>query len=72
MYFYISYRKMPFQSEKQRKLCWYLYHKAKQEGREPNWDCYEWSRHTPKNKKLPIRKLSKKQSKKQSKRSIKK
>lgn len=38
----------PFVSEAQRRACY-----AKD---DPNWDCHEWSAHTPKGKKLPKRK----------------
>lgn len=35
---------MPFKSEKQRRLCWRKYNKAKKKGRKPKWDCKEWER----------------------------
>jgi hypothetical protein len=49
---------MPFVSDQQRKYCWYLYHKAKSQGKTPSWDCEEWARATPKGK-LPSRKSKK-------------
>jgi hypothetical protein len=39
---------MPFVSEKQRKLCWYLYNKAIQAGKNPKWDCNLWEEETKK------------------------
>ena len=47
---------MPFQSEKQRRLCWVLYNKDRSKGKKPSWDCHKWSRHTK--KKLPLYKKS--------------
>ena len=40
---------MPFKSESQRKLCYLL----KNKGQAGSWDCSEWSKETPKGKKLP-------------------
>lgn len=40
---------MPFKSEAQRKLCYLL----KNKGQAGSWDCSEWSKETPKGKKLP-------------------
>ena len=57
---------MPFQSQAQRKLCWYKYTQAKKAGKEPEWDCAQWERETPKGPKdspLPERKTLKKSSK---------
>jgi hypothetical protein len=63
---------MPFVSEKQRRLCWYLFNKAIQEGKSPVWNCPAWQRATI-NKKLPKYKKSKKSKKrKQTKKSSKK
>lgn len=33
---------MPFKSEKQRRLCWYLHNR----GLAPNWDCAKWEAET--------------------------
>lgn len=35
---------MPFQSEAQRKLCWYRYNKAKKAGNKPKRDYLEWEK----------------------------
>ncbi|AYV77940.1 MAG: hypothetical protein Edafosvirus3_18 [Edafosvirus sp.] len=66
---------MPFQSEKQRKLCWTLYNKDKKKGKKPSWDCEEWEEETKKAKqgRLPTYKKKggasvKKKSRKSSKR----
>ena len=56
---YIIY--MPFQSEKQRRLCWYLYTKDKKKGKKPSWDCKKWSKETKK-KKLPLYKSKRSKS----------
>jgi hypothetical protein len=37
---------MPFKSEEQRRLCWVLYNRDLKAGREPKWDCHEWSTET--------------------------
>ena len=58
---------MPFTSEKQRRLCWFLYEKDKKAGKTPKWDCEEWEKHTQKRTSLPERKESRKSSKKSSK-----
>lgn len=45
---------MPFKSEKQEKLCWTLYSRAKKLGRTPSWDCEKWEKETSRlKKKLP-------------------
>ncbi len=64
---------MPFKSEKQRRLCWYLYNKDIKAGRKPKWDCREWEKETKKlGRPLPIKKKSKKRSQKKSKKGSKK
>ena len=40
---------MPFQSEKQRRLCWYLYNQSIKKGEKQKWDCKEWQKETTKN-----------------------
>ncbi len=55
---------MPFRSSSQASLCWFLYRKALEEGREPDWDCYEWERATKKKKKKKRDKIRKKGKKK--------
>ena len=45
---------MPFVSQKQRALCWYLWNKAQAENKTPSWDCPLWEAHTQ-NKNLPTR-----------------
>lgn len=35
---------MPFKSKRQRGYCWYLYNKAKKSGKNPKWDCVEFSK----------------------------
>jgi len=34
---------MPFVSEKQRRLCWFLYAQDIKTGKTPTWDCHEWA-----------------------------
>ncbi len=55
---------MPFRSSSQASLCWFLYRKALEEGREPDWDCYEWERATKKKKGKKRDKIRKKGKKK--------
>ncbi len=58
---------MPFVSEKQRRYCWFLYSRAKSQGKKPKWDCREWEHATPKrSSKKGIRKVLKKRTKKSS------
>lgn len=42
---------MPFKSEKQRRLCWVLYHQDIKAGKTPKWNCRLWDEETKKLKK---------------------
>jgi hypothetical protein len=55
---------MPFVSEKQRRLCWFLYNRSLNKGVTPKWDCYEWEKETPKDVELPTKKTSRNKKKK--------
>ena len=65
---------MPFKSPQQRKYCWYLYSRAKSQGKEPSWDCRKWEHETPKSQKRSrkVKKGSRRSTRKSSRRSIRK
>lgn len=46
---------MPFKSEKQRRLCWFLYKKALKSKKKPKWDCKEWEKSTKKKSKKKLK-----------------
>ena len=63
---------MPFKSEAQRRLCWFLYKRDKSVGRKPKWDCKAWAKHTPKRLPYHLDKSTKPRKVKRSTRRLKK